>query len=199
MQQINLLQDVLIVKPQPLRGRQVLGLFVLVLLLLLLFSFVSYRQTAGLNAQVRMSEQQKLEAGERIAQLEHQYPQPQKNELLEQKVVQLERELKNLKDSLALVASRQQQGNGLLLGSLEGLARHPLPGVWLRSLRVGRSAADIRLQGRALRSELVPEYMQLLRDEQVLGGQLFTRLTVTRLEEEPGQVDFELVGGAGAQ
>jgi Tfp pilus assembly protein PilN len=197
MQQINLLQDVLIDKPQPFHARQLFGLFAVIALVLLLVVFVRYRQMLELQTELTQLEQEKIQTSERVAQLELLYPQPQKDALLEQKVAHLEQELVWLKEALSLVENAQVQGNGVLLGSLERLAQYPLSGVWLRSIRVGRNSADIRLQGSALKAELVPEYMQLLRDEHVLGGQLFTELSVSRMPEESGyQVDFELFGGA---
>ncbi len=199
MQQINLLQDVLFDKPKPLRSQQALLILLAVVVLAVLLSLGSYWLTARTAQQVRLLNGKRDAAAAKLVELEAQYPVPVKDVLLEEKIVRLERQLRGLNQSLDSADLPQPERNAVLLKSLEGLARHPLSGVWLTRVRIGQSPGDLAMAGSALRTELVPAYLQLLRDQNVLGGRVFSGLSVNRLAEKPGQVDFELKSAAGGQ
>ncbi len=199
MQQINLLQEVLFDKPQPLRSRQALLILLAVVVLAALLSLGSYWLTAGTEQRVRLISSKRDAAAAKLVELEAQYPVPVKDVLLEEKIVRLERQLRGLNQSLSSADLPNSERNAVLLKSLEGLARHPLSGVWLTRVRIGQAPGDLSMAGSALRTELVPAYLQLLRDQNILGGQVFSGLSVNRLAERPGQVDFELKGEAGGQ
>ena len=84
-----------------------------------------------------------------------------------------------------------RQDNKSFLSMLDGLARHPGKGVWLRRILLDASG-DVALTGSALRPEQVPEYVQSLGAQQVFDGKLFSRMSLTRLDKTSGQVDFSL-------
>ncbi len=191
-QQINLFQDILLDKPQPLQSRQA-GLIVLIVLLVLggfaLFGYRQARSAAGQAAELR---QQFAAASARVEELERQYPEPQKDPLLEEKIRRLEQEVGGRKQALGYLSSRDGGGNRKLLGMLEGLARHPLPGVWLNRIRLGRQGEDIGLDGSAVNAEKIPDYLSLLAEQEVFEGKVFARLHLSRVEKRAGQVDFML-------
>lgn len=198
-QQINLYQDALIDKQEPLQSRQagyIIAGFVVLLVLLGLFG---YWQLRSANQNLETLQQQQAALEKKLAGLELEYPQRQKNELLEEEIRRAKETLTGQKQLLGFFADRDDKGNGAVIAVLEGLARHSSPGVWLRRIRLNGDGSNIALAGSALRPEQVPQYLQSLGAKGVLGGQVFSRLTLARLQERPGQVDFNLESMAEGQ
>lgn len=196
-QQINLFQSVLIDKQEPLQSRQV-GLLLLGFSgLLVLLSLFHYWQLQTSNQQLLVLQQQKSVIEKQVLALEQQYPERQKNVQLEDEIDRAKEALAGQKQLLGYFADREEQGNVAVLDILDGLARHRSPGVWLRRIQLGATGKNVALSGSALRPEQVPLYLQSLGKKKVLGGQVFSRLTLARIQERAGQVDFSLESLAG--
>jgi hypothetical protein len=196
-QQINLFQDVLIDKPEPLRSRQV-GLIMLAFSgLLLLLSLLGYWQLRSAEQRLNALQQQRDTLQTKVVALEQQYPERQKSALLEEEIKRTSQTLDGQKQLLGYFALREKRGNQALLDILEGLARHRADGIWLRRIELLDGGANIALAGSALRPEQVPQYLQSLGGQGVLGGQVFSQLKIARLQEKPGQVDFSLESAVG--
>ncbi len=198
-QQINLYQAVLIDKPQPLQARQAGLILLACIALLLLFSLLGYRQLRSTETQLAGLEQQRAEVIARIAELEKKYPLREKNALLEEKIQQVEQQLSSQKQLLDYFSMRGAQGNDSILEVLDGLARHRQEGLWLQKIKLDAVEQNILLAGSALRPEQVPQYLQSLAEQDVLSGQVFSRLKLTRMEEQPGLVNFSLESMPGEQ
>ena len=191
-QQINLYQDVLLDRPEPLQSRQAGILLGVVLCCLAGMAFYCFWQADTLRQKsVELKQQEELLRA-KVSQLEKDFPEPRQDALLKEKIVHLEAGIKGKKQALNYFSSRDREGNGQILGSLEGLAKFPLKGVWLREVRLHDQGREVLLSGSALNPEQVPEYLQLLGRENVFGGQVFARLKLQRLKERARQIDFEL-------
>lgn len=191
-QQINLYQDVLIDKPEPFQSRQVGMILFAVIICLALAGFYSYWQADSMQAQVDDLRQQQQLLSMRVVELEEQYPQREHSILLLEKIKRVERELQGRRKALDYFSKQDQESNGAILASLEGLARYPQQGIWLRRISLLNNGQEIQLTGSALKPEQIPEYLHLLGVNNIFGGQVFSRLKLQRLEERSGQVDFEL-------
>jgi len=196
-QQINLYQDVLIDKPEPFQSRQVGMLLMIIALCLGLVGFYSYWQASSLQKQAEDLRQQQQNIAIRVAQLEKQYPERQPSVLLQEKIERIEQSISGQRQALDFFSKQDQKSNGSILSSLEGLARYPQKGVWLRQVHLLQSGQEIQLAGSALKAEQVPEYLHLLGVKNIFGGQIFSRLKLKRLKEQNGQVDFELDSARG--
>lgn len=196
-QQINLYQDVLIEKPEPFQSRQVGMLLIIVFLCLGLFGVYGYWQANALQNQADILSQQQQEHATQVAQLEKQYPERQPSVLLQEKIKRTEQSILGQRQALDYFSKQDQESNGSILASLEGLARYPQKGIWLRQVSLLQAGQEIQLAGSALKAELVPEYLQLLGSKNIFGGQVFSRLKLKRLKEQRGQVDFELGSARG--
>jgi Tfp pilus assembly protein PilN len=191
-QNINLYRSVLIDRPNPLQTRQS-GLLLLAFLALLigltLFSYwqLQNRQQLLEDLQHRTTERETL-----VSQLEQQFPPREKNPQLEGEVRHLELRLAGQKQLLGYFTSRENGGNGAILGTLEGLAKHVQKGVWLTNIQLEDSGQQVGLGGSALRPELVPAYLQSLGQQGVFRGQVFSRFKLTSLQEQPTAVTFSL-------
>ncbi len=190
-QQINLYQEQLQEKSQPWQARQA-GLLLLLVVcgMLALSGYVYWQADVGI-AQAERLQGERDSLAERVAELETQYPQPQKNVLLEEKLRQLETRIQGQRQALDFFASGEDR-NQAMIATLEGLARHRAEGVWLRQVRLEQAGQRVRLAGSAQRPEQVPAYLQLLGDNFVFAGKLFDRFRLERLNEQPQQVEFVL-------
>jgi len=97
----------------------------------------------------------------------------------------------------AALASRQEVMSTLqdgVIGDTRGFsahltafARQSFSGLWLTGLRVASAGQDVVLEGRAMRPELVPNYLRRLNREEVMRGHAFAELEMRRPESaEPG-------------
>lgn len=68
---------------------------------------------------------------------------------------------------------------------LRAFARHSLEGLWLTGLTVVGAGNDIVVEGRTLKPELVPDYLDRLGREPALKGHPFNRLQMRRPDPQP--------------
>lgn len=115
----------------------------------------------------------------------------------------------------ALVDGRRQVLARLLRGDLgdsggvseylRAFARQRLDGVWITGLSIGGAGRDITVDGRTRDAQLLPRYLERLRDETALRGRAFATLAVhkpsTRDEAgssaEPDYLAFRLATADG--
>lgn len=93
-----------------------------------------------------------------------------------------------LADRRRLVLARQQVARWLRADGAAGtrgvseyfraLARQTLEGVWLTGFSIDAQRGNLRIEGRALRGELLPNYLGKLGDEALLKGRAFASVTL---------------------
>ena len=192
-QQINLYRDELIDKSEPYQSRQSGLILAVVAILLVLFGFYNYWQAGTVKKEAAELRQQQQLASAHVIELEAMNPKPQQSILLQGEIRRLEQKLQVQRRALDYFSKQdEQENNGKILASLEGLAQHPHQGVWLRRITLLHRGQEVQLTGSALKPESVPEYLQLLGEKTIFGGQVFARLKLNRLSERDGQIDFEL-------
>ena len=115
---------------------------------------------------------------------------------------ELEAELKRLNATLEsqqrLIEELRKQPLGRaqgFSGYLAALGRQRTPELWLTALAINGGTEAIELEGRTLRPELVPEYMQRLGREAALAAQRFDRFEIER-DAENGQATFRVTSRA---
>jgi hypothetical protein len=88
---------------------------------------------------------------------------------------------------------------------LRALARQRVEGVWLTSITLAGDAGELSLSGRALRAELVPQYIDRLTRDPAMRGRRFATLAIERdaaskaagnAPAAPESVAFRLSSGA---
>jgi hypothetical protein len=101
------------------------------------------------------------------------------NTALDAEIQRLEAELKSARDSMGVL-------EGGALGNREGFARYmlafsrqALDGLWLTGFSVGGSG-EVAIQGRVVRPDLIPAYIQRLNGEPALKGRAFAALEMRR-------------------
>jgi hypothetical protein len=78
---------------------------------------------------------------------------------------------------------------------LAALGRQRTPELWLTALAINGGTGAVELEGRSLRPELVPEYMQRLGRESALAAQRFDRFEIER-DAESGEATFRATSRA---
>lgn len=108
------------------------------------------------------------------------------NTVLDGEIQRLEADLKSARDSMGVL-------EGGALGNREGFARYmqafarqSIDGLWLTGFSVSGSG-DVVIQGRVVKPELIPAYIQRLNGEAALKGRAFSALDMYR--PAPRQVD----------
>lgn len=198
-QQINLYQEVLIDRPEPLAVRQFVVLLAAFAVLLVLLGLGVFWQLKTEEGRLLALQQQQAELASLVAALEKEHPERVKSVLLEEQLADAKSALAGQKKVLAYFTEQDSTTGVEVVRTLEGLAAHRSPGVWLSRVQLDVAGDNIALAGSALRPEQVPQYLKFLGDEQVLAGRVFSRLSLTRLQERPGQVDFNLESAREAQ
>lgn len=106
------------------------------------------------------------------------------NTVLAADIQRLEAELKSARASMAVL-------EGSALGNRDGFARYmqafsrqSLEGLWLTGFSVG-GGGEVAIQGRVVKAELLPEYIQRLNGEPALKGRAFSTLDVHRPAPPP--------------
>ncbi len=103
---------------------------------------------------------------------------------------------KELADVQVLIRSRhhvvrwlQSDGLGNTRGVSEyfrALARQTLSGLWLTRFQVNGDGKNLRIEGRSLRGDLVPQYLGMLSAEQSLKGRAFSTVALEQ-SSQPGE------------
>ncbi len=196
-QQINLYQDIFIAKPEPFQSRQAGVVLLLVLLALAMVGYMGRLEANTAQHRVEQLRSQQQALDEQVQILEKENPLRAPDKLLQEKVARLEQEVVGLRNALDYFAQQDLADNGTILASLEGLARYPQKGLWLRKVSFLQRGEEVRLAGSALRAESIPEYLKLLGEKNIFGGQIFAQLTLNRLEEQGDIINFELDSSRG--
>ncbi len=195
-QQINLYQGGLIDKPEPLQSKMALVIIVAIVACLALVGGFDYLQMVKQKKLIAPLQQQRDIDSARIMALAAQYPEREPSVLLANKVKRLEQEILGYRQALDFFSSQGSDSNKAILSSLEGLARHRHPGVWLQRIALLHGGYEVQLVGSAIKPEQVPEYLQLLGDKDIFAKRVFSYLQLSRLKESSDQVEFTLTSPA---
>jgi hypothetical protein len=193
-QQINLYNPLFEEKQRSFSARtmaQALGVLAAGLLGMYFYATVQAISAERLAAQVGEQVKQQREQLAKFAK----GPAPAASKALEAELARLQSEI------AAREASLQALGTGEL-GNTTGFSeyfaafgRQVVPGVWLTAIAISDAGNQLRVQGRALRPELMPVFLGALGDEPVMQGRNVTEM---RLVARSGPAP-ESTAGAGRE
>ncbi|MCK5639510.1 MAG: hypothetical protein KAJ19_01890 [Gammaproteobacteria bacterium] len=192
MQQVNLYQPIFRKQEKVLSAKTLSqALFMILIGLMLIYLFAIW-QSQSMNKQLIQSQKQRDAAIAQLAKLNQAYPQRKKDTQLEKKRVKLQTELK-LKQQVVERLSDQNSGNRTGFSEhLAGLARQKMSLLWLTKVGLHRGGQQVDLEGSALKSEQLPQYLQRLAKENSFLGTEFQHFELSQSEARKGQVDFIL-------
>jgi hypothetical protein len=188
IQQINLYREPLRKRSAPLGAARIAqiaaALAGLLTALTLALSWQEHRQLARLDAarQALAAQQQEL------ARLEATLPPPRVDPHLKESLARLERELSTKRSFLAHFDSHMPGDTQGFSAFMRGLARRPLPALWLRRIELSGDGA-LAFEGSATRADAIPAFVRTLTEEPAFQGREFRTLRMTKRD---GRVDFDL-------
>lgn len=123
---------------------------------------------------------------------------PQRSSLeLQEEVRRLERQAGEQAELLGVLESGALGNSAGYSGYMRAFSRQVVPGLWLTGFNVGGGGAQLSLSGGVMHPDLLPEYIQRLRREEVMQGKMFAALQMRQAAaDKPGAaaryVEFEL-------
>lgn len=175
-QQINLFNPILRQQKKYLSSKAMAQAMGLILLGSLLVAGLAGFRIIGMKEQAESINRQLQTAESQLAKVNVEYAPRQKNKALEVEIQQVESELRSLQ-KIADTLNKGELGNTSGYSAyLQAFSRQILDGVWLTSLSIQGAGIQIGIQGKALRPELVPAYINRLKNEPVLQGKSFSNL-----------------------
>ena len=109
-----------------------------------------------------------------------------RSKALENQVARAEVLLKSRQELIGRLKSGEIANRDGYSKFLVALARQRVEGVWLTRIEISGSRDDFGIQGRAVRADLVSEYIRMLRKEQAFRGKPIGTLALREREIDPG-------------
>lgn len=177
-QQINLYN------PDFVQQRQWLSLNTLSASIGVLVLLIAAGSVLGGMRNQALAKQERASAGQ-LAQLKEQAGKMTAQVGARQKDPQLLEELGRVQADLDAGAEVLAVLQGGALGNTAGyseylraFARQSFDGLWLTGFSIAGAGQDVTIEGRALRAELVPDYLKRLNRERVMQGRAFSELSM---------------------
>ena len=184
-QQINLYNPIFLKQEKHFSAKailQALGLVVIGVAGFYVFALIQTRSAEALLAQTR---EQVDKQRERFVAVAPQFTPAVRSKVLEAELLRVESEVKARRSTLDVLSTGELGNTKGFSEYLGALARQSVPGVWLTGIVIGESGRDLRIEGRALRPELVPAYLKSLNEEPVMRGREVTEMKVAAKEVPP--------------
>jgi Tfp pilus assembly protein PilN len=117
---------------------------------------------------------------------------------LQSRIQELDAELAMRERALALLQGATVGSTSGFSAELAALARHPMPGLWLRQITLSDLTGSMSLSGETMDPDRVPRYLHALGTERSLAGMRFDRLAIQRPQTRTAIFRFHVDGTDGA-
>lgn len=148
------------------------------------FAAFAHYQVRQLAAEIQRGEARVKTEEARLARVTGEFSARAKSTELEAAIKRAEAELKLREDVVALLAGGALGERGGVSAYLRALARQNPDGLWLTGFEL--AGKEMTLSGRALRGDLLPEYLRRLGREEVMQGRRFAVLNMQEPKRETG-------------
>jgi len=199
-QQINLYNPLLL-KQQKLFSlktmTQALGLIVVGMFVF--YGYVSYR-VANLEEQAAQTEQQHKTTLAKLERTKAEAGPRAPSALLADELARTEMHLQTRRHIISLLEQGDLGNREGFSGYFRALSRRTMEGLWLTHFQVS-GAGEVGISGRTLKPELVPAFINQLKQEPVLAGKTFASLEMHRATPSaasskmatPAYIEFSLL------
>lgn len=178
-QQINLYNPIFLKKKKYFSAYTMLqGLALILAGALAFYAYAAY-QVNGLKAQSAETDRQLAEAQSRLAKLQQLFKPAQLSQQLQNEIARLETQLQS-REQVVGILQDGSIGNRLGYSAyLHALARQDMEGVWLTGFTISGASNQMSIDGRSLKAEDVPVYIQRLSREALMRGRTFAALEIS--------------------
>jgi hypothetical protein len=192
-QQINLFNPIFLKQKKYFSATAMLqGLGLLAVGCVLLSAYAFY-QVNTLTREAVATQSQLAGTKAQFARVVSEYGGAGKSSALDQQILITQRELQGLEQVLGALGNEEFGSTDGYSEYLRAFARQSMDGVWLMGLDITDAGEQVSVQGRALRPDLVPTYMNRLKREPVLQGKSFDTLQLRAPREaNSGFIEFNL-------
>jgi len=177
-QHINLYNPLFVKKKKPfsvLTMAQALGFIAVGLGCMYFYATLQAHSAERLAAQV--AEQLNLQREQVVKLVKG--PVPTRSKALEAEVARLESEVKARQTSLQALSTGELGNTAGFSEFLAAFGRQAISGVWLTAITIGDAGNDLKVQGRALRADLMPAFLRGLSNEPIMRGRKVTELKLS--------------------
>lgn len=186
-QQINLFNPIFMKQRKYFSLPTMLQALALIVLGSLVFYAYARYQVGQLDKQYAENTRRFESDQVRLASLAAEFSPQQSNQLLQDEVRQLE---KNLADQTELVDTLRSGVIGNTAGYsqyMSAFARQVVPGLWLTGFKVTGDGGQISLNGAVIDGKLLPDYIRRLGREPSMQGKSFSTLQMQQVKSIPGK------------
>ena len=158
---------------------------------LIFYGYASY-QVEQLNRQLEENTKRYTAEQLRLARYVADFSPQQSNQLLQDEVGRLDKQVTELKDLNDKLKSGVLSNTTGYSEYMRAFSRQVVPGLWLTGFKVAGEgeAAQISLSGGVVNPELLPAYIQRLSKERIMHGKTFSNLKM-----QQSKVDEEIKAG----
>lgn len=181
-QQINLYNPLFLKQEKHFSARTMLqGLGIIGLGLAALYGYAFFESRAAERNAQRYRDQL---AGQRdqLVKLAAQLGSQGRSKAMEAEIARLEAELKAKQATLGALSTGELGNTTGFSDFFAAFGRQAMSGIWLTGFTIGDSGSDLRVNGRALRAELIPSYLRALGDESMMRGRRVTEMKLVAKE-----------------
>jgi len=114
-------------------------------------------------------------------------PVPTRSKALEAEVARLESEVKARQTSLQALSTGELGNTAGFSEFFAAFGRQAISGVWLTAITIGDAGNDLKVQGRALRADLMPAFLRGLSNEPIMRGRKVTELKLSSKAAPPAE------------
>lgn len=179
-QQINLFNPALRPKKELLTAGLMAQVVLLFVVVLGVYGGYLHQQVAKLQQQRDALAQQTQAEQERMVQVAQQFPARRSSKALQDEIVATQDKIQQREQVFNVLKSGVVGVNGGFSGVMQAFARQNVEGLWLTGFSASSAGNQMRISGRALSPEMIPEYISKLSEEQALHGRAFTSLQVSQ-------------------
>jgi hypothetical protein len=184
-QQINLVNPALRPQKVLLSADQMAWVAACSVLLLFAYAGLLVRQNSVLGTERAALAAQMQAEQESLARAVQQYPTRVSSKVLQDEVAATQDKVSQREKVFAVLNSGVVGVNGGFSGLMQAFARQGVNGLWLTGFSANGAGDQMRISGRAVSPDLIPEYIGKLSTEQILRGRNFTGLQVSQPAPAP--------------
>ncbi len=184
-QQINLLNPGLRPQQELLTPVFMLKMVAVFSLLLGVYGWSLSHEASKLAAERAAWMQRGQDEQNRLLQTIQQNPAHLPSKSLQAEIEAAARKLQERAKVFAALKSGSARSRAGFSGLLQGFARQGVNGLWLTGIAANAAGDEMRISGKALSPDLIPQYLKRLSNDAALHGRSFTSLDVSRPKSEP--------------
>ncbi|MDO9150385.1 MAG: PilN domain-containing protein [Methylotenera sp.] len=178
-QQINLVNIALIKQKPFLTLNSVAAVLATLVLILLAYYTYSQKEISTLSLQRQQVADDLIKTQNEVKALALLHAPQEIDASLEKLVTKLEQKIKVQQQILEILSHSTNTPDNSYAALMRAFARQSIEGLWLTGFSVDSQTDTLNIQGRALQSDLVPQYINRLSNEPALKGKLFSGLSIS--------------------